>query len=86
MIDTAKLAEIEAQVELDFEYNIVVLGARRVGKTSFIQSIVRGQHVQPEETGDSLRGASMFHRERSKDARHLSLDQELVRHQLDLGD
>ena len=45
VIDTAKLAEIEAQVDLDFEYNIVVLGARRVGKTSFIQSIVRGQHV-----------------------------------------
>ena len=30
------------QLEIDFEFNVAVLGARKVGKTSLIKSIVRG--------------------------------------------
>ena len=44
--DESRLAEIMAQIEPDWEYNIVVLGSRKVGKTSLIQSIVNGGNMR----------------------------------------
>lgn len=41
-VDEVKLAEIAAYINPDFEFNITVLGSTKVGKTSFIYSIVNG--------------------------------------------
>jgi len=77
-----RLQVLVTKVDPEFEFNIVVLGSRKVGKTSLIQSVVNGNMVPLADSGltatdDSYGGGSRRLQQ--------SLEQELVRHNLDMG-
>ena len=77
VLDESRLAEIMAQLEPEWEYNIVVLGTRKVGKTSLIQTIVNGGHMHHGRMDESCLDLISNNQQ--------SLQQETWRHHLDIG-